>query len=754
MDLMGSSTNTTTSSSEKSSSSSKCRRLGDILPATPTTSNKTARTSSDSAKQSSRSGGSSPGHHGQQQHQHQHQRQRSCGSPTDSSTAATAATEDHLLHTSGSISSPPNSFANSSSSSQHSGMILMPPPTMAGAGPSAVSASSYGTMGGAMAMPGMGGGGGAMNLARSPMLFQQQPAMKQSMGFQQQLAMGSASSLLGLHEAFMASRYPFTSLQWAELEHQALVFKYILARAPVPPELIAPIRSTSFSSILGGGGSWPCTIPSSANAGSGHGVHTNHLDAEPGRCRRTDGKKWRCARPIVPDQKYCERHINRGRHKKKSSAATAAAVAAAAAATTGGGGMGRVSSTTSTSTSTSSTSGIIASSHGGEHHPGELSTAFEISNASSSMFHHHRSSSLADARTRKLARWRFLPARGVGSHFVCVRIWSLRFLNGISKATSFDLRPEQLLLSEVPGGSAAALAAPGSGISANQSNFPGAAARGGVNPTSAAAPPPFFQLPKSNASSTSNSASSNPDSPYFSYSKLFHNASDESQHCLSSLLASPPQHQHNQQLNYYASDPSVAEKIKPDTSHALRPLFNEWPRSRDASTMTSWSDSDDRKPCQQQLHKLKLGGGGTHLSISIPSTASGGSHEDGGGNDSMVKLCMGSSVEELTDSATNGGGGGGGGSSGGGLIKPGGGVVELGWFSAARASVGGPLAEAFNASEVKSSGLTFLGGSARDLRQLQVVSPTGVLQRSGLGSFSESSSSASSPGSIKVEQLH
>ncbi|XP_024538240.1 uncharacterized protein LOC112348975 [Selaginella moellendorffii] len=329
-----------------------------------------------------------------------------------------------------------------------------------------------------------------------------------------------------------------------------------------------------------------------------------------------------------------------------------------------------------------------------------------------------------------------------------------RFLNGISKATSFDLRPEQLLLSEVPGGSAAALAAPGSGISANQSNFPGAAARGGVNPTSAAAPPPFFQLPKSNASSTSNSASSNPDSPYFSYSKLFHNASDESQHCLSSLLASPPQHQHNQQLNYYASDPSGAEKIKPDTSHALRPLFNEWPRSRDASTMTSWSDSDDRKPCQQQLHKLKLGGGGTHLSISIPSTASGGSHEDGGGNDSMVKLCMGSSVEELTDSATNGGGVAGGGSSGGGLIKPGGGVVELGWFSAARASVGGPLAEAFNASEVKSSGLTFLGGSARDLRQLQVVSPTGVLQRSGLGSFSESSSSASSPGSIKVEQLH
>lgn len=40
-------------------------------------------------------------------------------------------------------------------------------------------------------------------------------------------------------------------------------------------------------------------------------------DPEPGRCRRTDGKKWRCSREAVPDQKYCERHINRGRHRSR-----------------------------------------------------------------------------------------------------------------------------------------------------------------------------------------------------------------------------------------------------------------------------------------------------------------------------------------------------------------------------------------------------------------------------------------------------
>lgn len=41
------------------------------------------------------------------------------------------------------------------------------------------------------------------------------------------------------------------------------------------------------------------------------------MDPEPGRCRRTDGKKWRCGKNVVPDQKYCERHMHRGRLRSR-----------------------------------------------------------------------------------------------------------------------------------------------------------------------------------------------------------------------------------------------------------------------------------------------------------------------------------------------------------------------------------------------------------------------------------------------------
>ena len=41
------------------------------------------------------------------------------------------------------------------------------------------------------------------------------------------------------------------------------------------------------------------------------------LDPEPGRCRRTDGKKWRCSKEAAPDSKYCERHMHRGRNRSR-----------------------------------------------------------------------------------------------------------------------------------------------------------------------------------------------------------------------------------------------------------------------------------------------------------------------------------------------------------------------------------------------------------------------------------------------------
>lgn len=81
---------------------------------------------------------------------------------------------------------------------------------------------------------------------------------------------------------------------------------------------------------------WHCVV----GWGTFHlGFAGGNMDPEPGRCRRTDGKKWRCSRDAVPDQKYCERHINRGRHRSRKpvevqSGQTAAAAAASKAVTT------------------------------------------------------------------------------------------------------------------------------------------------------------------------------------------------------------------------------------------------------------------------------------------------------------------------------------------------------------------------------------------------------------------------------------
>ena len=44
---------------------------------------------------------------------------------------------------------------------------------------------------------------------------------------------------------------------------------------------------------------------------------SSSTDPEPGRCRRTDGKKWRCSRDVAPNHKYCERHMHRGRPRSR-----------------------------------------------------------------------------------------------------------------------------------------------------------------------------------------------------------------------------------------------------------------------------------------------------------------------------------------------------------------------------------------------------------------------------------------------------
>jgi hypothetical protein len=54
-----------------------------------------------------------------------------------------------------------------------------------------------------------------------------------------------------LHSSMSGGRAPFTSGQWAELEHQALIFKYMMAGVNVPQDLLIPIRRSVADLISG-----------------------------------------------------------------------------------------------------------------------------------------------------------------------------------------------------------------------------------------------------------------------------------------------------------------------------------------------------------------------------------------------------------------------------------------------------------------------------------------------------------------------
>lgn len=107
-----------------------------------------------------------------------------------------------------------------------------------------------------------------------------------------------------------SSRFPFTLTQWQELEHQALVYKYMISGMPIPHDLLFAItRSLDPPKYVV---HHPAIGWNLFQMGFG-----KKIDPEPGRCRRTDGKKWRCSKPVHPDAKYCERHMHRGRNRSR-----------------------------------------------------------------------------------------------------------------------------------------------------------------------------------------------------------------------------------------------------------------------------------------------------------------------------------------------------------------------------------------------------------------------------------------------------
>ncbi|KAK8553924.1 hypothetical protein V6N12_030903 [Hibiscus sabdariffa] len=103
----------------------------------------------------------------------------------------------------------------------------------------------------------------------------------------------------------------FSLAQWQELELQALIYRYILAGAAVPAQLLQPIKKSLLYSST-----YFLHHPYSHFQPAWYWGRAA-MDPEPGRCRRTDGKKWRCSRDVVTGQKYCERHVHRGRNRSR-----------------------------------------------------------------------------------------------------------------------------------------------------------------------------------------------------------------------------------------------------------------------------------------------------------------------------------------------------------------------------------------------------------------------------------------------------
>ncbi|RZC48161.1 hypothetical protein C5167_041107 [Papaver somniferum] len=117
----------------------------------------------------------------------------------------------------------------------------------------------------------------------------------------------------------------FTVSQWKELQHQALIFKYLLSGHQVPPELLLPIHNSSFyfdSTSSSSPSNFFLTSATATAPMEGYyasSYYGKKMDPEPGRCRRTDGKKWRCAKDAFPESKYCERHMRKRKNNNAGS---------------------------------------------------------------------------------------------------------------------------------------------------------------------------------------------------------------------------------------------------------------------------------------------------------------------------------------------------------------------------------------------------------------------------------------------------
>ncbi|KAL5571990.1 hypothetical protein UlMin_021587 [Ulmus minor] len=124
---------------------------------------------------------------------------------------------------------------------------------------------------------------------------------------------GSSSSSIGNGEEKMG----FTPALWHEFQEQFVIYRHISSGLPVPFHLVLPIWKSVAASLGTTSGGIFQLYPSFMGLGPRGFDIREMMDPEPGRCRRTDGKKWRCSRNSIPEEKYCELHMHRGRGRSR-----------------------------------------------------------------------------------------------------------------------------------------------------------------------------------------------------------------------------------------------------------------------------------------------------------------------------------------------------------------------------------------------------------------------------------------------------
>ncbi|KAJ7528340.1 hypothetical protein O6H91_16G095000 [Diphasiastrum complanatum] len=540
--------------------------------------------------------------------------------------------------------------------------------------------------------------------------YQQDPYLYRPSGIHMSMA---REGLSFYDAAATGGRYPFTAAQWAELEHQALIYKYIIHGYPVPDDLLVPIRK-SVAALSGlpygmSGVGW-----GSFSVGAGSSV-----DAEPGRCRRTDGKKWRCSRPVVPEQKYCERHMHRGRHRSRKAAEAQANSLSQQPPTTTPPPPPAAAPTQHPSLLTQSAHSIslkptmvVNSASQQQISAASLATKTFLNRPSSpTTIATNPSCSSAALPTNHFQ----LPPQSPSASMAASK--DPRFVNGLG-----NLRPEHLLASEMYGSSSRMLLE-------QKPSLPWPA-----NAQLSKLPPLLHQKSSSNSVYLYDSPlmimqEASPLSPFIDH-----------------------QQQQQQQLGYFHSrHPSMEAADVKSENQPLRHFFDDWPRSRDSSTL-SWSDAEEEKQPQPKSSA-------TQLSISI-TAASDLTSSPARSKTVFSPLRLSMSRAGTEDAAAD-------------PTHMGLGMALTShqslWFpmSSMENPMGGPLAEALQSSGPHAvnkagggaGGLNLLGdggrndSSASPQESSRLPSPTGVLQKTFGCCFSDSSSSASSPASGKPEAV-